>query len=481
MTHENSADIAWEQRVQLTFLGANRQVTGSRYFLEAGGLRLIIDCGMFQERKYLDRNWEPFPVDPSTIDAMLLTHAHLDHCGLIPRLVAQGYNKPIYTVEPSVELAKIILADAGHIQEEDARYKAKRHRREKRKGKHPEIPLYDAEDAADVFPLLKPVAYNQSMKLNDRVSVVFKDAGHILGSAFLEITVTNDDGKTERLVFSGDIGQWDKPLLEDPELVHEGDWIVMESTYGDRLHKENGPIEDQIERIVNASVESGGNILIPTFAVERAQELIYYLGVLMRADRIPRLRVYLDSPMAINVTEVFHDHCHYLDDAVRERVKGCAEALGYPELILSKTANQSKAINGLTGTNIILAGSGMCTAGRIKHHLRNNLANEKTTVVFVGYQAAGSLGRLISEGRDEVRIHGKMIPVNAKIERIYGLSAHGDRNDLIRWLGGLSRPPRGVFLTHGDGESADALAHAINEHYGWHVQVPEYKESVTLH
>ena len=465
--------------MQLQFLGANRQVTGSRYVLDAGGLRIMIDCGMFQERRHLGRNWEDPPIDPRSIDWLLLTHAHLDHCGLIPRLVAQGFDSPILTVEPSVDLAKIIMLDAGRIQEEDAAYKKKRHRKEGRRGKYPEVPLYTAQQAEKATGLLRGVRYNKRVDLNDSVSVTFHQAGHILGSAFLEINA-REDTTQRRLVFSGDLGQRDRPLIRDPATVHRADYVVMESTYGDRDHKEFGPIEDKLAAVIHDTVTRGGNVVIPTFAVERAQELTYYLGQLARARRIPDIHVYLDSPMAVDVTEVFHRHCDYLDEPSRCRVREGTAALRFPGLKLVRHVQDSIAINRLKIPSVIMSSSGMCTGGRIKHHLRQNITREESTILFVGYQAEGTLGRQILDGAQEVRIHGKTWPVRAKIEQVSGMSAHGDRDDLLQWLAGFDQPPTRLYLTHGEEEAATALAQTVAGQLGWSVEVPEYQETVSL-
>ena len=289
--------------MQIQFLGANGQVSGSRYLVQAGGVRLLVDCGLFQERAFLERNWEPSPVPPDTIDSVLLTHAHLDHSGLIPRLVREGFSRPVVTTAASADLARIVLRDAGHLQEEDAAFKLRRHQREGRKGRHPVVPLYTAADAEKALPLFRGVRYGSVTPINDRVKVCFHDAGHILGSAMLELEV-HENGQVRRLVFSGDVGQWDKPLVRDPSLLAHADYVVVESTYGDRNHQDDGDVEDRLCEVVNHTVEAGGNLIIPVFAVERAQELMYHLSRLVWEDRIPHLLAFLDSPMAVNVTDV---------------------------------------------------------------------------------------------------------------------------------------------------------------------------------
>jgi metallo-beta-lactamase family protein len=465
--------------MRLHFLGANRQVTGSRYVLEAAGLRVMIDCGMFQERPFLKRNWEDCPVPPASIDVLLLTHAHLDHVGLIPRLVMQGFKRKIFTVEPSVELAEIILLDSAKIQEEDAAYKKRRHKKEGRRGKYPEVPLYTAEDAAKALPLFRGIRYGEPVELSPHVKAVFHEAGHILGSASIELSV-EEGGKTQTVLFSGDVGQWDKPLIEDPALAPQADYVVLESTYGDRKHPPEEEVDRCLERIICETSQRGGNIVIPTFALERAQELLYHVSELVHADRIPDLKIFLDSPMAINVTDIFKKYKGYFDDETKGRLNDGAHPLRFPGLNLTRSVEESKAIAYGRMPCIILASSGMCTGGRIKHHLRQNITRPESTIVFVGYQANRTLGRQILNGDREVRIHGRYWPVRAQIEQISGLSAHGDKDDLVRWLGGMKRPPREVFLTHGEEDAALSFANTIKEKLGWSVSVPEYQDVVEL-
>ena len=464
--------------MKLQFLGANRQVTGSRYLLEAGGLRLLIDCGMFQEREFLERNWEPSPVPPGELDYLLLTHAHLDHVGLLPRLVGEGFDQPVITTRASAELAQIVLRDAAHIQEEDAEYKRKRHGREGRKGRHPVVPLYDAADAEAALKLLRGVRYGEPVTLNEHVTARFHDAGHILGSAMIELTVT-DGGAERRLVFSGDLGQWDKALVRDPTLLERAEYVVMESTYGNSSHREAGDPEDQLCDVINETVERGGNLVIPTFAIERAQELMYHLSRLVYDDRIPHLLVFLDSPMAVRATDVFNAYLDCLDEETQQTMREQEPPFDFPGLQLVRTVAESKAINRIRGTCIVMAGSGMCTGGRIKHHLIRHLPRRESTVLFVGYQANGTLGRQIMEGAEEVRIHGQQHPVRARIAQIHGFSAHADQDDLQRWIGHFHPAPRRVFLSHGEEEAALGLAGQLRD-AGMDVEVPEYKQQVEL-
>ncbi len=461
--------------MNIQFLGANRQVTGSRYLIEGGGLRLLVDCGMFQERAFTKRNWESSPVPPDTIDYLLLTHAHLDHSGLIPKLVAEGFDKPILTTAPSVELAEIILSDAAHIQEEDAKYKIKRHKREGRKPAHPVVPLFTAEDVDRALHLFRATEYSKPVQLNENVSVTFHDAGHILGSAMLELKI-KENGLSRTVIFSGDIGQCDKPIIRDPTMLDHADYIVMESTYGDRDHGKTEAVEDQLCDVVNNAVAAGGNIIIPTFAVERAQELMYHLGRLMSEKRIPHLMAFLDSPMAVNVTDVFRRHRYCMDEEAHAILDAGEELLRFPGLNLVRSTAESKAINRIKGSCIIMAGSGMCTAGRVKHHLVNNVSSPECTVVIVGYQANGTLGRRLVQGDSPVRIHGREHEVNATIEQIHGFSAHADRAALLKWLGNFGTAPKRIFLSHGEESGAEKLASEIRAKWGWTVDVPEYQD-----
>lgn len=465
--------------MNIHFLGANRQVTGSRYLVEAAGLRVMVDCGMFQERSFLSRNWEDCPIPPDSIDVLLLTHAHLDHVGLIPRLVKQGFKGPILTVEPGVELARIILLDAGKIQEEDAAYKKKRHKKEGRRGKYPEVPLYTAEDAEKTLPLFKPVRYGEPVDLSPDVKAIYHEAGHILGAASIELRVAAHD-KTRTIVFSGDIGQWKKPLITDPKQAPEADYIILESTYGNRDHPPESAVDKELARIVNETAGRGGNVVIPTFAVERAQELMFHFSRLVHQDLIPDIKIFLDSPMAIDVTNVFKKYRHYLDAESRRLFEQGTPPLHFPGLRLTRKTEESKAINYERMPCIIMASSGMCTGGRIKHHLRQNITRSESTIVFVGYQANGTLGRHILNGAREVRIHGRFWPVRAHIEEIDGLSAHGDRGDLLHWLEGQKSVPREIFLTHGEEDAALALAQTITDKLGWETSVPSYQQVTRL-
>ncbi len=465
--------------MKLQFLGAARQVTGSQYRVVADGAEVLVDCGIFQEREFLGRNWAPSPVRPERLQAVLLTHAHLDHCGLLPRLVAEGYRGPVYATGATADLAAVVLEDSAEIQAEDAAFKRKRHRKEGRKSKYPVEPLYTRRHVNRTLRLLKSVDYDKPVNIGDGVTALFRDAGHILGSAMIEITAA-DGGRQRRLVFSGDMGQWDKPLVRDPSLFTEADYVVMESTYGNRDHGRPGDIETQLGEVVGRTIERGGKVVIPIFAIERAQEVIYHLGRLTDSGRIPPVPVFLDSPMAIEVTEVFRQHRKLFDTEAQAMLAEDNMPLGFPSLVMSRTTEESKEINAQKGPAVIMSTSGMCTAGRIKHHLAQTIGQEENTILFVGYQARGTLGRQILDGNREVRIHGRSRWVRAQIDRIEGFSGHADRGALRRWLAGFSRPPRQLFLTHGEEDSALALAEEVRAEMGWNVSVPEYQESVEL-
>ena len=466
-------------QIKLQFLGAAKNVTGSRHFLEANGVRLLIDCGLYQERQFRARNWDPFPVEPAGIDAVLLTHAHLDHCGLLPKLVREGFGGKIYCTVATAEIVRIILLDSAKIQEEDAEYKRKRHEREGRKGPYPVVPLYTTEDAEACFPLFSTVEYRRSVNIGEGVEATFYDAGHVLGSSIIRAKV-RQDGQERIILFSGDIGRPNRPIVCDPTVFDYADYVLIESTYGDRVHEDTENIKKLIGQVINSTKKAGGNIIIPSFALERSQEVLYYINELRLANKIPQLKVFLDSPMASRVTKVFQNHPELFDKEMTEFVKRHKSPFDLPGLEMAGTAEESKAINHIKGTVIVIAGSGMCTGGRVKHHLVNNISRPENTIMFVGYQAIGTLGRSIVDGAEEVRILGEKHKVKAKIVRIHGFSAHADRNELLEWLKELEAPPRGVFVVHGETESALSFGNYIRKQTGWEVTVPAYEDKIVL-
>ncbi len=461
--------------MNLTFLGAAQNVTGSRHLLEAAGRRVLVDCGLYQEHDLKARNWDPFPVPPSSIDAVLLTHAHIDHCGYLPRLVRDGFSGPVFGTAATGDIAKIVLMDSAKLQAEDAEYKKRRHEKERRKSPFPVEALYSASDVEACCGRFQAVRYNQPVEVLSGIEATFIDAGHILGSASILVLADN-----RSIVFSGDIGRWDRPLLRDPSPCPAADYVVMESTYGDRLHENTAGIADRLAEIVNQTRQRGGNLIIPTFAIERAQEVLYYLNDLLTANRIPHLMVFVDSPMAVNVIDVFDRNLALMDEEMRQRMEANRSPFRFSGLKLVRTVDESKGINHISGTVAVMAGAGMCTGGRVKHHLVNNISRRESTVLFVGYQAMGTLGRFILNGTSPVRILGQTLTVRARIEQIAGFSAHADRDELLRWLGDApARPPRRIFVVHGEPETAAHFAATLREQR-LDAAVPSYGERVDL-
>ncbi|MCD6407725.1 MBL fold metallo-hydrolase [bacterium] len=465
--------------MKIKILGASKNVTGSKFLVETKNRRILIDCGLFQEREFKNRNWEEFPVEPESIDAVILTHAHLDHCGFLPKLVKDGFSGKIYCTEPTEEIAKIVLLDSAKLQVEDAEKKRKRHEKEGRRGPYPEIPLYDTEDAEKVFPLFSSVNYNSPVKIGENILINFYDAGHILGSSMVKLEIS-ENGREKKLIFSGDIGRWNKPILSDPTVFKSADYVFMETTYGNRLHESKEEATEKFINIINKTVKRGGNIVIPTFAIERAQEILYYLNKFLNEDLIPHLIVFVDSPMAIDVTEVFKKHTEYFDEETRNLIKNGQSPFSFPMLKLTKSVHESKAINYIKGSSIIMAGSGMCTGGRIKHHLITNITRPESTILFVGYQAKGTLGREILEKKEKVRILGQFYPVKARIEKINGFSAHADRDELLKWICGFENLPEKIFLIHGEEEIIEEFKEILKEKVKSEIFIPSYLEEYTL-
>jgi metallo-beta-lactamase family protein len=466
-------------QIRLRFLGAAQNVTGSRHLLEVDGIKLLIDCGLYQERQFLARNWEPFAVPPESINAVFLTHAHLDHCGLLPKLVREGFSGRIYCTTATAEIARIILLDSAKIQEEDAEHKRERHQKEGKTGPYPEAPLYTTKDAEACFPHFEPVKYRQQINIADGVAVTLCDAGHVLGSSMIRVDV-NRNGDKRTVLFTGDLGRPGRPILPDPSVPEKVDYIVIESTYGDRIHCDTCDVKKQMADVINATKDRGGNIVVPSFALERSQEILFYIKELLLEDAIPHLIIFLDSPMAAKITEIFRNHQELFDEETQEMLREHHSPFDLPELKVTATSEESKAINHITGTVMIIAGAGMCTGGRIKHHLVNNISRKESTIMFVGYQAIGTLGRLIVDGAKDVRILGQRYKVKAKVVQVNGLSAHADKNEMLNWLKKLKSPPKQIFLVHGEPESAKAFGAFLRDKTGWQVSIPAYEDQVVL-
>ena len=465
--------------ISVTFLGAAQNVTGSSYAIEVEDTWVLVDCGLYQERELRPRNWKAFPIPPARLKAVLLTHAHLDHCGLLPKLVREGFRGPVFCTPATSDIARIVLLDSAKIQEEDAHAKADRHAREGRQGPYPETPLYTIHDAEAVLPLLTPVSYGDFVSVAPGINAVFNEAGHILGSALikLDLRATNLE---RTILFTGDLGRHHLPILRDPEVCRSADYVVIESTYGDRIHESIKDIPDMLARILNETRQAGGKTVIPAFAIERTQELIYYLGALLNAGKISRLPVFIDSPMAIKITEIFNHHAELFDEETMALIRHKNQPFELPGMKLTASVAESKAINKVQGPAVIIAGAGMCNAGRIKYHLVNTISSPENTILFVGYQAEGTLGREILDGAKQVRILGRWYPVKARVEQIHGLSAHADRDELLAWLMEFTQPPRHIFVTHGEAKAAVAFAEFVREKTGWTASAPVYNHREEL-
>jgi len=460
----------------LQFLGATETVTGSKYVLEVGGSRAMIDCGLFQGLKDLrQRNWDPLPLNPASISWTLLTHAHIDHTGYLPRLVRDGFTGPVYATSATADLLKIMLPDSGRIQEEDAEYANRRGY-----SKHnPAMPLYTEQDAISALKHVRPVDYNEDVHLSKFLSARFVSIGHILGSSYIRFAVTEPGREPFTIIFSGDVGRYDEPILNDPSAADEADYLLVESTYGDRLHDQHNP-KDRLAEIINATAARGGKIIIPAFAVGRTQLLVYYLRELEDEGRIPVLPVAVDSPMGAEATRLYtrHKEDHDMDMQRLENLRRNPLATRNFHLVQGRSG--SKALMGEKGPMIIISASGMATGGRVLHHLARFLPDSNSAVIFVGYQAVGTRGRRLQDGEKEIKLLGQLVEVNAHIESIGSLSAHADAGELLRWLGGFKRPPRATYIVHGEPESSAALRDKITKELGWNVVLPKYKETVEL-
>jgi len=458
--------------MKLQFFGAAAEVTGSCHILHVNGRKVLLDCGLIQgSRRDEARNADPFPFEASDIDAVILSHAHLDHCGRLPLLVRRGYRGPVYAQEASCELTAILLADAAHLEERDAEYQSRKTGRNIK-------PLFTLEDGEQVVRRLRGVKYRVETEVIPGVRFRFRDAGHILGSCAVEVWA-QENGIERKIVFSGDLGQYDTPILRDPEPIDAADIVLMESTYGSRRHRDRSETVEELGKIFSAAQKRPGNILIPAFAIGRSQEILYQLGKHYDDWDMGRFQIFLDSPMAIEASKVYWEYTHlYDEEATRLRIENGGMPL-LPNLTLSRESTESMAINRIRSGAIIIAGSGMCNGGRIIHHLKHNLARPETQVIIVGYQANGSLGRRLVNREETVRIHGVDVPVRATIHTVGGLSAHGDQDDLARWYECMeNRPP--VYLVHGELESQEAFRDYLGQRCGAKVHLPKPGDTVDL-
>lgn len=474
--------------MKITFLGATKTVTGSNFLVEGAGKKFLVDCGMYQgQAKEELENESPFLFDINEIDFMLLTHAHIDHSGRIPKLYKEGYRKPVYATKATCDLCGIMLPDSGHIQEVEIEWK---NRKRKREGKPEMPPLYTAEEALQCLELFKPVHYDEIIEIDENIQVRFNDAGHMLGSAIIEIWVT-ENGETKKTVFTGDLGNNDIPLLDSPTMIESTDYLVMESTYGNRLHMRNDEKANLFLNIVSETLEKGGRVVIPSFAVGRTQEILYELDSIkqnseedkafaQKYEELMRTSVYVDSPLAISATEVFKNNTDLFEEEVKEKIESGENPLDFPGLKFTRTADESKALNETQEPCIIISASGMCEVGRIKHHLKHNLWDPNSTILFVGYQAPGTLGRSIVEGAKKVKIFGEEIAVNARIEYIEGYSGHADQEWLMNFIYSFITKPKHIFLVHGEPEGQVVLKQKIKEETGIAVTIPDFGDVYEL-
>lgn len=457
----------------LTFYGGAGTVTGSKYLIRSNGQEVLLDCGLFQGLKRLRlRNWNDPPFDPAKINAVVLSHAHLDHSGYLPRLVKNGFKGNIFCTSGTADLLPIMLLDSAHLQEEEA-YIANKIGYSKHK---PAFPLYTVEDAEQTLEYIKPWTYGKPLQVTDEITAIFRRAGHILGSATVEIQIGKNNPL--KLIFSGDLGRWNLPILRDPEMVSEADILLIESTYGNRIHAGNS--DKELARIINEAAHRKGVLVVPAFAIGRTQHLIWTIRQLEEKNEIPSIPVFLDSPMALNVTDLYckHPEDHNLDMKLLMDEKRCP--LCCKQFHIIRSSDESRSLNRIVGPAIIISASGMATGGRVLHHLKERLPDSRNTVLLAGYQAAGTRGRSLQDGADKIKMYGAWIPVRAKIEIIDGLSAHADQNEILKWLSGFKRPPKQVYVVHGEPQGAEALANMIHEKLGWNARVAVDAETVEL-
>lgn len=455
--------------MKIKFCGASTTVTGSCHLLSTENHKILLDCGQFQGGKALEAmNAEPFPFIPSEVEAMILSHAHIDHCGRIPLLVKRGFDGPIYCTDATADLLQVMLKDSAYIHEKDAEWQSKK---ALRAGKPAVEPLYTMADAEKALTLVKPVLYDQMVELNEDMRIVFNDAGHILGSAITEIWVKEGE-KEAKVVFSGDLGMMDRPILRDPTIIKKADYVIMETTYGNRNHPENSTSIKELLDIVIKTIKRGGNVVIPSFAVGRTQELVYEFNKFYEEndeykELLDQVKVYVDSPMATTATEVFRKNAQVFDEETKNYILKGDNPLDFKNLKFTRTTQESQGLNFNKESKVIISASGMCEAGRIRHHLKHNLWDARNSIVFVGYQADGTLGKMLVEGIKEVKLFGEMISVNAEIYNLGGFSGHADQNSLFAWIAGFQQKPKQVFLVHGEEDSKKDFAQLIHDQLGY--------------
>lgn len=456
--------------MKIQFCGASTGVTGSCHLITTENHKVLLDCGQFQGGKAQEAlNYEDFPFDPAEIDYVILSHAHIDHCGRIPLLIKRGFKGSIYCTDATADLLDVMLKDSGYIHEKEAEWKNKKN---ERAGRPKVEPLYTFNDAVDSLTYVKPVLYDQLIELNEEMKIVFNDAGHILGSAITELWVTENDN-VSKIVFSGDLGVMERPILRNPTIIKKADYVIMETTYGNRVHPENSMNVKALMDIIRDTAAKGGTTVIPSFAVGRTQELIYELNRVYETDNgyrqaFENIMVYVDSPMATTATEVFKRNAQVFDDETKEYIAKGDNPLDFKNLRFTRTSQESIWLNTNPEPKVIISASGMCDAGRIRHHLKHNLWNRKSSIVFVGYQAEGTLGRMILDGAKEVTLFGEKVQVNAKIYNLEGFSGHADKNGLLAWLKGFQKEPKHIFLVHGEPEAKEAFAETVEKELGYH-------------